>query len=127
MIGLVAGVIVLMLAGFPVVLSRTATRRRAYRFTTVGQRDPALDASPVIIRSLHGHYMHAVDEVIASVLHEFRPQPHCARQAPDPLDSAADRLALRQAADSFDSIKVYLGWPPEGSDDTSGLALIYES
>jgi hypothetical protein len=125
--GSVAGVLVLMLVGFPVIRNRTAARRCAFRFTTVGNRDQALGANPIIIRSLHPHYMRAVDEMVASVLDEIRPEPHGERQAADPLDSGANWQALRQAGDSFETIKVYLGWPPEGSDDVSGLALIYES
>ncbi len=124
---MVVGVVALMLTGYLIALSATAERRRTFRFTAVGLRDHASSADAIIIRSLHRHYMQAVDEMIDGVLDEFRAQPSEARCADDPIDGSAEWLALRQASDSFESIKVYLGWAAEGSDDVSGLVLIYQT
>ena len=125
--GLVVGVVALMLTGYLIALSATAERRRTFRFTTVGRCARAPSANMIIVRSLHRHYMQAVDEMIVGVVHEFRSKPSDAPCPSAPLDYTAEWLALRQASDSFESIRVYLGWPPADSDDVSDLTLIYES
>jgi hypothetical protein len=71
--------------------------------------------SPIVLRSRHTHYIHAVDEMISQVEEEFE----------DDADGN-EFLMADMAGDSFESIKVYAGHPPGETDDVSGLQLLHE-